>query len=236
MAVAGKLTVAADPTEAPLVYYDHNHRFAGFSIELLQEIASEMGLKLGVVNINGSQIVPGFADAAHRYDAGIASQPATSDLVSSAATLQYLVGGQAILAGSAQGQISGPDSLCSLRVGANRGSAGETAVLRQNEGKCKTTPITYVAYDDDVKGLRDVESGALAAFVQDFAVATLFVRLSSKVRLVPHHFDQTPEVFLFPLTNTPLRDAAASAFDRLRKSGAYKTLLNRWGMSEGAVS
>ena len=236
MAVAGKLMVAADPTEPPLVYYDHTHRFAGFSIELLGEIASEMGLRFGVVNINGNQILPGFADVAHRYDVGIASQPATTELDSGAATLEYLVGGLAILAGSAQGQISGPDSLCGLRVGANRGSAGETAVLRQNEGKCHGTPITYLPYDDDVKGPHDVQSGALAAYVQDYAVATVFARIYTRVRLVPHHFNQTPEVFLFALTNTALRDAAAQAFDRLRQKGAYKTLLNRWAMSEGAVS
>ncbi len=236
MAVPGKLMVAADPTEAPLVYYDHTNRFAGFSIELLGEIASQMGLKVGVVNINGSQIVPGFADAAHRYDLGIASQPATAELSSSASTLDYLVGGLAILAGSAQGQISGPDSLCGLRVGANRGSSGETAVLRQNEGNCHGTPITYLPYDDDVKGLHDVQSGTLAAYVQDYAVASAFARIFTRVRLVPHHFNRTPEVFLFALTNTALRDAAAKAFDRLRRGGAYKTLLNRWGMSEGAVS
>src|SRR5258708_23636697 len=41
LANSGKLTVAADPTEAPLVYYDHNNRFAGFSVELLGEIRSE---------------------------------------------------------------------------------------------------------------------------------------------------------------------------------------------------
>jgi polar amino acid transport system substrate-binding protein len=236
MAVPGKLMVAADPTEAPLVYYDHTNRFAGFSIELVGMIASELGLKLGVININGSQIVPGFADVSHRYDMGIASQPATAELDSSAATLQYLIGGLAILAGAAQNQISGPDSLCGLKVGANRGSAGETAVLRQNEGKCHASPITFVAYDDDVKGLHDVQSGTLAAYVQDYAVATAFARIYTKIRLVPHHFNLTPEVFLFPLTNPDLHDAAAKAFDRVRKSGAYKTLLNRWGMSEGAVT
>jgi len=236
MAVAGKLVVAADPTEAPLVYYDHTNRFAGFSIELLGEIASQMALRLGVVNINGSQIVPGFADPAHRYDMGIASQPATAELDSSASTLEYLVGGLAILAGSAQGQINSIDSLCGLRVGANRGSSGETAVLRQNEGTCHGTPITYLAYDDDVKGLHDVQAGSIAAYVQDYAVATAFARIYTGVRLVPHHFNQTPEVFVFALTNTNLRDAVARAFDRVRRSGAYKTLLSRWGMSEAAVS
>ena len=94
--------------------------------------------------------MPGFADGAHRYDVGIASQPATAELTSSAATLQYLVGGLAILAGSDQSQISGPGSLCGLKVGADRGSSGETAVLRQNEGNCHNHLITYVPYDDDI--------------------------------------------------------------------------------------
>lgn len=236
LAKSGKLTVAADPTEAPLVYYDHNNRFAGFSIELLGEIASEMALKLDLINIDGSQIVPGLADVQHRYDLGVASQPASTDTSTSALTLNYLIGGQAILAGQGQGAVKALGDLCGLQVGANRGSAGETAVLRQNEGACNSRQITLTLYDNDVTGIHDVQSGKLAAYVDDYTVATAFATIYPNIRLVPNHFDRTPEVFLFSLTNTDLHDAASKALDRLRQKGAYKRLLSRWGLSEGAVS
>ena len=236
LATSGSLTVAADPTEAPLVYYDHNNRFAGFSIELLDEIASQMALKLVVINIDGSQILPGLADVQHRYDVGVASQPATADTTSSALTLNYLVGGQAILAGQGQGTVKGMADLCGLRVGANRGTTGETAVLRQNEGACHSRPINLSAYDNDVSGVHDVQSGKLAAFVDDYTVATAFATIYTNIRLVPNHFERTPEVYLFSLTNTALHDAVSKALDRVRQSGDYKRLLSRWGLSEGAVS
>jgi polar amino acid transport system substrate-binding protein len=236
LAASGKLTVAADPTEAPLVYYDHNNRFAGFSIELLGEIASEMALKLDVINIDSSQIVPGLADVQHRYDVGVATQPASADTSTSALTLNYLVGGQAILAGQGQGAVKTLADLCGLRLGANRGTAGETAVLRQNEGACSSRPINLTLYDNDVTGIHDVQSGKLAAYVDDYTVATAFATIYTNIRLVPNHFDRTPEVFLFSLTNTELHDAVSKAFDRLRQKGAYKQLLKRWGLSEGAVS
>src|SRR5258708_31509310 len=130
LANSGKLTVAADPTEAALVYYDHNNRFAGFSVELLGEIASEMALKLNPINIDTSQIVPGLADVQHRYDIGVASQPATTDTSASALTLNYLIGGQAILAGQGQGAVKALGDLCGLTLGANPGNAGRTAALR----------------------------------------------------------------------------------------------------------
>lgn len=236
LAQPGHLTVAADPTEAPLVYYDHNNRFAGFSIELLGAVASQMGLQLQVINIDGGQIVPGLADPLHRYDLGVAAQPATPDLGNGALTVQYLVGGQAILARHDDHTTSTLAGLCGRKVGANKGSTGEAAVLRTNEGACTANRVAYSAYDDDVRGVHDLQAGTLDAYVQDYAVATAFARLYPDIRVVPHHFNPAPEVFVMALPNTALRDAVAKAFDRVRADGDYKKLLQRWSLGEGAVS
>jgi polar amino acid transport system substrate-binding protein len=236
LARPGNLTVAADPTEAPLVYYDHDNRFAGFTIELLGALASQMGLHLDVVNIDGGQVIPGLADPQHRYDLGVAAQPASPELGSSALTLPYLIGGQAILARRDESTTRSLDGLCGSPVGANKGSLGEAAVLRTNQGQCKGKPIVYSAYDDDVRGVHDLQAGKVVAYVQDYAVATAFARLFLDVRVVPHHFSAAPEVLVFAPTNTSLRDAVGRAFDRVRADGEYKKLLQRWSLAEGAVS
>jgi polar amino acid transport system substrate-binding protein len=236
LAKPGHLTVAADPTEVPLVYYDHNNRFAGFSIELLGAVASQMGLLLEVINIDGGQIVPGLADPQHRYDVGVAAQPATPELAGGALTLQYLVGGQALLARRDDTRTATLDGLCGRKVGANKGSLGEAAVLRANEGTCKRNRIAYSAYDDDVRGVHDVQAATVDAYVQDYPVATAFARLYPDIRVVPHHFNHAPEVFVFALTNATLRDAVAKAFARVRADGQYRKLLQRWSLGEGAVS
>ena len=107
-----------------------------------------------------------------------------------------------------------------------------------NTKACRISSVSLGPLDgnDDVKGLHDVQAATLAAYVQDYAVATAFARLYNNVRLVSHHFNLTPEVFLFSRASNALREAAARALDRVRKGGAYQKLLSRWGLTEGAVS
>ena len=236
LARPGFLTVAADPTEAPLVYYDHNNRFAGFSVELLGALASRAGLRLDVINIDGGQIVPGLADPLHRYDLGVAAQPATPELSTAAMTLPYLVGGQAILVRRDDTRTKTLDSLCGRTVGARKGGPAEAAVLRANEAACKVDRIVYTAFDDDVKGVHELQAGTVTAYVDDYSVATAFARLYPDIRVVPHHFNPAPEVFVFALPNAALHDAVAEAFNRVRADGEYRKLLQRWALEEGAVS
>jgi polar amino acid transport system substrate-binding protein len=234
--VPGQLTVAADPTEAPLVYYDRSNRFAGFTIDLVGEIATQIGLKLNVINIDGVHIVLGLADQQHRYDMGVAPQAAPQQLGASASTLEYLVNGQVILTRHDDRQISGPASLCGLTVGANRDRTGQAIVLRDNGGACQGKPIVYAPYDSDVRGIHDLETGTVQAYIQDYAVATAFARLYSDIRIVPRRFSPASEVFVFAPTNSAVHDAVSKAFDRLRHDGDYRKLLERWGLQEGAVS
>lgn len=235
LAVTGQLTVAADPTEAPLVYYDRSNQFAGFTIDLVAKIATQIGLKLNVINIDGVHIVLGLTDQQHRYDMGVAPQAAPQQLSASANTLEYLVNGQVILARHDDRQISGPASLCGLTVGANRDRTGQAIVVRDNGGTCQGKPIVYAPYDSDVRGIHDLEAGTLQAYIQDYAVATAFARLYSDIRIVPGRFSAASEVFVFAPTDSTVHDAVSKAFDHLRHDGDYRKLLERWGLQEGAV-
>jgi polar amino acid transport system substrate-binding protein len=236
LAVPGQLTVAADPTEAPLVYYDSHNQFAGFSIELADRIATQVGLKLNVINIDGAEIVPGLAVSEQRYDVGVAAQPASSDLSATASTLAYLVGGPVILARHDEAKITGLQSLCRLTVGGNRGRAGQAIVLDANQGSCQGKPIVYVPYDDDIKGIHDLQTGTLQAYLEDYAPASALARLYGDIRIAARPPNPASEVFVFALANTALRAVVSEAFDRVRRHGDYQKLLRRWGLQEGAVN
>jgi polar amino acid transport system substrate-binding protein len=233
--VPGQLTIAADPTEAPLAYYDVNNRFAGFSIELVELIATQVGLTLNVINIDGPEIVPGLAVDQRRYDVGVAPQPATSELSSKASTLAYLMGGPVILVRHDDRQVIGPQSLCGLLVGGKRDRTGKTIVLRTNQGACLFKPIVYAPYDDDIKGIHDLQTGAIQAYLQDYAPAAALARLYGDIRILPRPLNPASEVFVFALANPGLRAAVSKAFDRVRHDGDYQRLLQRWGLQDGAI-
>src|SRR6202035_5286573 len=119
------------------------------------------GLKLNVINIDGAEIVPGLAGNQQRYDVGVAPQPASPELKARASTLDYLVAGPVILARHDDRKLTGPQSLCVSLAGGNHDRGGQRIVLPVSRGACRAKPIAYTPYDDDIKGIHDLQSGTL---------------------------------------------------------------------------
>jgi polar amino acid transport system substrate-binding protein len=237
----GTLTVASDLSYPPQEYLDKNGAATGFDIDLVRELARRMGLKLKVVNINLDQIVPGFTSQDRRYDMGIAAQPQSPSVTSTAHTLQYFVAGLSILTPTPDAnKVKGVDSLCGLRVGAERVSSAENAIALENERPCSKNPIKYVAYNVDVDAARDLSEKdpskrKLDAIVDDYPVAVLFASQFKGLRLVPHQFSTSIDVMVFPISDTAVYTAASEAFDRMRRDGSYRSLLKRWNLEEGEL-
>jgi len=231
---AGQLTVASDLSYPPQEYLDPNGKPAGFDIDLAAAIASHLGLRLKVENINVSGILSGFAVRDRRYDMGISAQPDSASIQASAATLPYFVSGQSILVRSADKKTKALADLCGLKVGSNKSQSGEEAVLLENDNTCRARPMKYTAYEQDAKGLKDVSAGRLDAFVDDYPVAS-FLRGQYGLRVVPHQFSTSKDVMVFPQDGVALRDAVAAAFQRLRDNGSYRRLLKLWSLEEGEL-
>lgn len=233
----GQLTVASDLRYPPQESLGQDGKAAGFDIDLAGAIAAALGLRLEVVNIDTPSIVPGFAVQPRRYDMGISALPDTPGLGQTARTLDYFRAGLSILVrrGRASG-IKGVNDLCGLRVGAERGSSAELAVMAQNERPCHDNRIDYHAYSFDTDAVKDLRASSLDAVLDDYPVSVLFQKTDSDVQVVPHQFDTTPDAMVFPLTDDRTYDAVAAAFDRVRRDGTYARLLRHWGLGEGSLS
>jgi polar amino acid transport system substrate-binding protein len=241
LVTAGTLTVASDLSYPPQEYLDKGGKATGFDIDLAREIARRMGLQLKVVNYNVDQIIPDFTQQTRAYDFGISAQPQTATTSSTAHTLQYFVAGLSIITPSPDPKkITGIDSLCGLRVGAERGSSAESAITLENERPCSKNPIKYTAYNVDVDAVRDLSTPdpakrKLDAVIDDYPVAVLFSRQFSGLRLVPHQFSTSIDVMVFPPGDSEVYNAVSLAFDRLRRDGTYRRLLKQWGLEEGEL-
>jgi polar amino acid transport system substrate-binding protein len=230
----GHLTVAADYHFAPQSYVDADGHAAGLDIDLAGALASQMKLKLAVLNIDDPSILQGITEQNRRYDMGV-NQPGPAVATAGAVGLAYFESGQSILAKASDKKIKGLTSLCGLRVGAAPGSQGELAVVGVNDGACHDRKVKLVSMTDDVVGARDVAAGKTDAIVDDYPAAVLLAQHNSGVRVVPHHFMPVQVDLVFPPGGEPARDAVAKAFDKLKKDGTYKKLLAKWGLSEGAL-
>ena len=232
---AGHLTVGADYHFAPQSFVDANGRAAGFDVDLAGALASQMKLKLTVLNIDDPSMIQGLTEQQRRYDMGV-NRPAPAVASGGVVGLPYFESGQSVLARASDTRIKGLTTLCGLKVGAAPGSPGELAVIGVNDGSCHDKKVRLVATQDDVAGSRQVATGQLDAIVDDYPAAVLLAQHNSGVRVVPHHFSPVQIDLVFPPGGEAARDAVAKALDVLRKNGTYKRLLARWGLGEGALS
>lgn len=235
LVVPGQLTVASDLSYPPQEYLGKGGAPVGFDIDLAQALAVQLRLKLKVINTNVDGILPEFTQKTRSFDMGISAQPGTPGLLAAAATVPYFVAGQAIvISRSDTHRVTSLHSLCGRRVGANRAQSGEDAVKLENE-RCNAGAIQYAAYDQDADAMRDIASGKLDAFVDDYPVAVYLASQFSGVRVVPHQFDTSVDVMVFPVGDQVLQPLVAKAFDRLRQDGVYRKLLQKWGLQEGEL-
>jgi polar amino acid transport system substrate-binding protein len=232
----GTLTVASELDYRPQEY-KAGGAAAGFDIDLARALAAEMRLKLAVVDYRASDIVPDFAQQNRRYDMGISAMPETPELKNSANVIEYFQAGLAILTPAPdRNNVRGLDSLCGLRVGAERDTTAAHAILRDDAVKCSHKPIDQrSSYTSDVDAAKDLVARNLDAMLDDYPVAAYLSQIYH-LRLVAHQFQTTPDVMVFPLADDSVYRAIKAAFDRVRAEGTYAHLLGRWGLKEGAVS
>jgi polar amino acid transport system substrate-binding protein len=230
----GVLTVASDPDYPPKEYLDGAGHFVGFDIDLARALATRLGLRLNVINVNVDGIVPAFAQPDRRFDLGISSQPETPDLTATARTLEYFLNGQGILMRAADHRpVAGPDDLCGLRVGAAMASQGEAAMLQENERPCKANPIRYTGYKIDLDAVNDLAAGRLDAVVDDRPVTEYFTGVFPGLRVAGRQFATSVDVMVFPPGDTAVHPAVAAALGELRADGTYARLLSHWKLSDG---
>ena len=134
-AVGKSLTVAMDLSIAPNQYMD-NGEPAGFTVELAQAIAAQMGRKLNIVNTPFSTVITAISTG--RYDAGMAGYLDTLERENQVDFVSYMVnpGQYLVVPKGNPGNLSAAD-LCGGTVGTVSGSTQEIQ-LNELAAKCLT--------------------------------------------------------------------------------------------------
>ena len=233
LVTAGSLTVGADYHFAPQSYVDPSGHAAGFDIDLAGAVASQIKLKLKVINIDDPSIIQGLSEQKRRYDMGV-NQPHAAAVTAGSVALSYFSSGQALMVRTSDRQVKGFDTICGLRVWASPQSEGELAVIGVNDKACHDQKARIVSAKDDVDAAQQLADGKIDAIVDDYPAAVLLAQTIKGTRVVPKH-TPSPVDLVFPPGGEALRDAVGKALDRLVKDGTYKRLLDKWGLGEGAL-
>lgn len=231
LTAAGTLTFGCDVAYPPQEYVDADGKAVGMDIDIAEEIATRMGLKLNVINFKFDNIIPALN--AGQFDAVISAMTITEERQQVVQFVPYFEAGQSVLVkkGNPSG-IKTLDDLSGKTVAAQSGTVAEETLTALNarfetEGKTKANVLVYPVDTDAVDQLR---IGRVEATLHDSPVAAYYSKLNPDFEIGVENFDSAPQGIAVAKDNQPMFDAISSAMDAMKADGTLDAIMTKWGV------
>jgi polar amino acid transport system substrate-binding protein len=207
----------------------------GFDVELINAVASKLGLTTQIKEMAFADVIPSVRNGT--VDVGVAGVTDTKAREQLVDFVTYYQGGT--LWAQRPGPPINPDDACGLTVAVQAMSVQQTDEIPALNQKCvtankppiKALPVTTV--DDAAAAVVDNRADAFSA---DSPVTGYAVKLSNGGLTAPSPMlDPAPWGFVVA-KGSALGPALQDAIEQLIASGRYAEILNSWGVSMGAIS
>lgn len=234
----GTINVAADATYAPDEFVGSDgHTVMGMDADLATALAGAMGLKANVTNVTFDSIIPGLASG--KYDMGASSFTDTKAREKTVDFVDYFVAGESFYTKASGGvSINTIADICGKTVSVEKGTTELDDATAQGV-KCKKAGkpgVTVLPFPDQNGANLAVVSGKAQLGFADSPVAAYQVKQShGQFKLVGQSFANAPYGLALP-KSLGLTKAVQAALLALMKNGTYKQILDKWGLSAGAIT
>ncbi|WP_436524354.1 ABC transporter substrate-binding protein [Actinoplanes sp. HUAS TT8] len=234
----GFIRLVTDASYAPMEYFAADGRtIIGFEPDLAAALGAVLGIRVEVV-------IGDFASSLDEvnkgtYDGVFSSMTDTADREEKADFVNYFSTGTSILVQRGNPKhITTMDDLCGQSAAVEAGTFQED-ILRALSKKCGSRPVAIDALKTNSDALLRLRGGRVAAVLNDYPPATYLVTDPKTNLYFQLASDKQYEPGLFGIavskSNPDLRDALLGAMNRLITTGTYGELLQRWGLSSGAL-
>ncbi|WP_425147795.1 ABC transporter substrate-binding protein [Deinococcus sp.] len=221
----GVLVLGTDPTFQPFEYKDASGSVVGFEIDIARAVATDLGVKLQISAVGFGALMP-QAITSGRVDMAISAITITPERakVVSFSGPYYRSAQVFIVKGGNPKKFAWPADVKGKTIGVQANTTGQYAA----NDNLKPKGAVLKVYDDFAAGLADVQAGRIDALLGDAPTVT-----SLKKRL-PGQFEQAGKALVAEdygmvfARGSDLAAAANRTLARLKASGEYQKLLDRW--------
>jgi polar amino acid transport system substrate-binding protein len=234
----GTLNVATEAQYAPNEFIAPNgHTIIGMDADMMNALGAVMGLKVNLINSNFETIIPGLA--AGRYDVGASSFTDTKEREKTVDFVDYFNAGISFYAktGANPGVTTVAD-LCGKSVAVEKGTVEQEEAEAQSkkctkEGKKAVTVLIFTG--QNAVNLA-VSSGRAELGMADSPVVAYQIKQSDGAfKLVGKTYEFAPYGFAVPKT-TGMTTPLLAALKLIISNGEYHAILEKWGLTEGAIT
>ncbi|HZO72617.1 MAG TPA: ABC transporter substrate-binding protein [Ktedonobacteraceae bacterium] len=235
----GVLTVGSDTTYPPQEYIDTaTHQAAGFDVDLISAIANKMGLKAQVVTAPFDSIIQSLA--AKRFDVVISAVSITPVRQKQADFVPYFNAGESLLVQQGNPKnIKGTADLCGLDVGVQNGTIEQTDLQTASDAckKAGKPEINMTVLQDQTAVIQLLQTNRVVATYQDSPVTDYYLKQNpGRFEVGGSVVSAAPEGIVIRKGDTAMFNAVQSAFNTLKSDGTYRSLINKWGLTNEAIT
>jgi polar amino acid transport system substrate-binding protein len=253
LAQANHLLICTDFPYPPQESFDANGDPQGLDVEIGNEIANRLGLKVQYVNSVFDTIIAAVTSG--KCDIIISAMNITTDRQKQISQIPYFEAGQSMVAAKGNPQnINTTMDLCGKAAAAESGTteADYLAGTGDNAGKGLTQactaagkqPINVVVTQKDTDALQQLQAGKVAVYFADSPVAAYYtVQNPTEFQVVGQVLEPIAEGIGVPCgqsdcTNAPLSPVGAAVQAALKSmiaDGTYLKILTKYNLASSAV-
>ncbi len=231
---SGKLVVGVNIPYAPNEFKDEGGKIVGFDVDLMNAVASTLGLTAEYREADFAKIIPSIQQGT--FNVGMSSFTDTKEREKSVDFVDYFSAG--ILWAQRPGSPIDPNNACGKKVAVQATTTEETEELPAKSKKCVNEgkpEIQIVPFDSQDAATNAVILGQVDAMSADSPVTAYAIKQSNgKLEAAGELFEAAP--YGWPVAKgSSLAKSLVQALEHLIKSGDYKTIAANWGVEKGMV-
>ena len=227
------LTLATDPTDPPLEFYNDSNQLIGAEVDMAAAIGQVLGVKVQLVPAKFDAIIPGIQ--AGRYDgsvSGFADRAARQKIVD---FVDYFTSSRAYLfeTGKQTGLETATD-LCGKSVAVAKGTTMADSIVTQaadclKAGKAK---INAQIYPDQNAGVLAVQSGRAQITILSDHVAFWIAKTAKGALDVALRPDQGQDINGIAVKKGGLVTPIQKAIQQLMDGGNFLQIYTKWNLQK----
>ena len=238
-----EIKVGSDIEYAPIEFFkEGTQQTQGVDYDLAQAMGAKLGVKTTFIDdTDFAGIITALS--AGRFDIIMSAMNDNPERRGKGVDfIDYFNAGSAILVAKGNPQnIKTLADICGKTVAVQKGTTQDTDILTPQIATCKTSgkTLTVLRFEKDTDALQQVKNGRAVADFEDFPVAAYNAKTSGGGNDFEVAGSQVGSVGTYgiavPKANTQLRDALQSALKAIIADGTYDQILQKWGVSAGAL-
>lgn len=233
---AGTINIGTDSTYAPSEFLDTDGKTViGFDVDLFNAVAAKLGLKTNWQTAKFDDIIPGVGSG--KYNIGVSSFTINADRMKQVTMVSYFNAGTQWAAKT--GASIDADNACGKKIAVQTATVQVDDLTARSKkctdaGKPAITADQYQAQSDATSA---VVSGKDEAMLADSPVCAYAVKQTNgQLALVGQIYDSAPYGYVLPKDQADFGGAIADAVKALISEGTYQKILDKWGVTAGAIT